>query len=508
MVVFEGSWMSFVEDLDQFLVGRIAFPAVNYVLNRKGILGRYRELLATERSSKEALRELQFQKLAAALRHAYESCPFYTKRFKEIGLVPDDIKTLEDFRRIPPLDRKDVIAHRLDLVDARYRESALAADRAAPMPGLPIRWARFRGHKLVRNTSTGSTGTPTIFYEDGSTTALNWVHEQRLKSWYGLAPGVKEARMKGISTQYGKTGVLSSIREHLWNQLMLPAYFLSDVEYELCIRKIREFRPRVLWGPTTALTGLAEYVQHTNQDFGQRRPDLVISWAAPLYDHQKKILGEVFGSPVTNLYGTREVGHVAMNCPHGSTHVNQENYLVEIEGADSDQKGAGPGNILITPLNESPMPFLRYRIGDLAELGEDDCPCGRSLLGLKRILGRVGDVLKTNDGHLIEPNFWCQAFMSGRPSRDVERFQVVYRRNDCIRFRIVPRREYSAETEAKLRRFIEENLATRVQLEFEYVSEIKPQASGKFPVVVNEIEQHEEVPASVPDHTETLLHSN
>lgn len=500
--------MSFVEDLDQFLVGRVAFPAVNYILNRKGILGRYQELLVTEHSSKEALRELQFQKLAAALRYAYGRCPFYTKRFKEIGLVPDDIKTLEDFRRIPPLDRRDVIAHRLDLVDTRYRDSALAADQAVRKPGLPINLARFRRHKLVRNTSTGSTGTPTTIYEDGSMTALNWVHEQRLKSWYGLAPGVKEARMKGISAQYGRTGVLTAVRTRFWNQLMLPAYFLSDVEYELCIRKIREFRPRVLLGPTTSLTGLAQYVQHTKQDFGRDRLDLVISWAAPLYDHEKKILVEVFGSPATNLYGTREVGHVAMNCPYGSTHVNQENYLVEIEGAGADQKNAGTGKILITPLNESPMPFLRYRIGDLAELGGNDCPCGRSLLVLKKILGRVGDVFKTQGGHLIEPNFWCQAFMSGRPSRDVEKFQVVYRRNDCIRFRIVPRREYSAETEAELRRFFEESLTNSVQLEFEYVSDIKPQASGKFPIVVNEIEQQEEVPASVPDRAGTLLHSN
>src|ERR1700693_2762859 len=117
MVVHEGSRMSLGETLNQFLVGRIAFPAVNYALNRKDILGRYRELLQTEHCSKEALRELQFQKLSAVLRHAYKWNPFYTRRFNEIGLVPDDIKTLEDIRRIPPLFRQEVIDHRLDIVD-------------------------------------------------------------------------------------------------------------------------------------------------------------------------------------------------------------------------------------------------------------------------------------------------------------------------------------------------------------------------------------------------------
>jgi phenylacetate-CoA ligase len=484
--------MSFVEEMNQFLVGRIAFPAINYASNRKDILGRYRKLLVTEHYSQDALRELQFQKLSAVVRNAYRWIPFYTRRFKEIGLVPEDIKTLEDIRRIPPLIRRDVIERRLDMVDIRYRHSISTADQAGQAPGLPISFARFRRHRLIRQTSTGTTGTPTVFYEDGSTTALNWVHELRLKQWYGLAPGVKEARMSAISTAYVAKSKLTSAREWLWNQMTLPGYFLSDDEYELSLRKIKKFRPRVLWGPTPALTGLAQYVRRTSEDISRCRPDLVISRAAPLFEHEKKLLTEVFGCPVTNIYGTREVGHVAMNCPHGSIHVNQENYIVEMEGNAIGEERAGPGIILITPLFESPMPFLRYRIGDMAELGGSDCPCGRSLIALKKIMGRVGEVFKTKDGRLLEPGFWCFAFMAGRPSQDVERFQVVYRRNDLIRFRIVPRRGYSAQTEAELRHFIEKNIPSGMEFEFEYVPDIKPQPSGKYLIVVNEIEQPEE----------------
>jgi phenylacetate-CoA ligase len=492
MDVRQGPKMSFVEEMNQFLVGRITFPAVNYILNRKDILDRYRKLQATEYYSKDALRELQFQKLSAVLRHAYKWIPFYSRWFKEIGLVPEDIKTLEDFQWIPPLDRQDMLDHRLDLVDVRCRDSASAADRAGQKSGLPISFANFRRHKLVRNTSTGSTGTPKVFYEGGSTTALSWVHEQRLKQWFGLAPGAKEARMKGISTLYAKGSILRSAREYLWNQLILPGVFLSDQEYEFSLQKIRKFRPRVLWGATPALTGLAQYAQRTNQDASRNHPSLVISWAAPLYEHERKLLAEVFGCPVTNIYGTREVGQVAMNCPQGSIHVNQENCLVEIEGVRIDEKSAGPEKILITPLNEWTMPFLRYRIGDLAELGGSDCLCGRSLAVLKKIAGRVGEVFKTKDGRMIEPNFWCPAFMDGRPSRDIERFQVVYQRNGSIRFRIVPRGTYSAQTEADLRNFIEKNFPGGMELEFEYVSEIIPQPSGKYIIVVNESERQEE----------------
>jgi phenylacetate-CoA ligase len=486
--------MSMVESLNQFLVGRIAFPATNYLMNRKDILGRYQKLLVTERSSQDALKELQLQKLIAVVRHAYSSTLFYAKRFKEIGLVPEDIRTLDDIRWIPSLVRKDVANHRLDLLDARYRDSVSAAEQGTQMAGSPLPFARFRRHRLIRNTSSGSSGTPTVFYEDGSTTALNWVHEMRLKRWYGLTPGVKEARMSMTSAEYAGKSKLPSPREWLWNQATLPGYFLSDREYALSLMKIRKFKPRVLWGPTPALTGLARYVQRTNEDISSCRPRLLISRAAPLYDHEKRLLTEVFGCPVTNIYGTREVGHVAMNCPHGSIHVNQENYIVEIEGAGIGQESAGPGKILVTPLFETPMPFLRYQIGDLAELGGNDCSCGRSLTVIRKIMGRVGEVFKTKEGHLIEPNFWCIAFEEGRPSQDVERYQVVYRRDDSIRIRIVPRRGYSAETEAELRRFLEKNFPSKAHFEFEYVSEIKPQSSGKYAFVVNEIEQQEEQP--------------
>src|ERR1700739_624763 len=236
MAVQASSRMNFVERTDQIFVGRIAFPAVNYLLNRRDILGRCRKLLVTEHLPQEAVRELQFERLSAALRHGSRWSPFYTRRFKEIGLAPGDIKTLEDVRRIPPLVRQDVVDHRRDMVDLRCREAVSAAEQASRAAGSPISFARFRRHKLIRRSSSGSTGTPTVVYEDGSTTSLNWVHELRLKHWFGLSPGAKEARMSVTSMEYAAKGKFSSAREWLWNQMTLPGYFLSEHEYELCLR--------------------------------------------------------------------------------------------------------------------------------------------------------------------------------------------------------------------------------------------------------------------------------
>lgn len=484
--------MKVIDNLNELLVGRVSFPAVNYALNRKRILSRYRELLDTESLSQTSLQGLQFQRLRAVVGHAYEHVPFYRRRFEAIGLRPEDIQSLDDIRHIPQLLREDVIAHRTEMVDTRYQDCIPSNDHADSGGSSPSPLAGFRKRTLLRNYTSGSSGVPTEFYEDGSTTALNWVHELRLKHWYGVPPGAKEARMFATAVEYAASGRLPSNREIFWNQLMLPGYFLSEHEFEICIRKIRRFRPRVLWGPTHALAGLARHLLQRKADLTGCRPDVVISRAAPLYTHEAKLLAEVFGCPITNIYGTRELGHVAMLCPQGGMHVNQENYIVEVEPSSPGDPASAAGNILVTPLYETPMPFLRYRLGDVVEMGGTSCPCGRSLVQLKKIAGRTGELFKMKDGRTIEPNFWCIAFESGRQRLDVERFQVVYRSADRISLRIVRRPSYSAETEADLLRFVHAYFPPELRCELEYVSEIKPERSGKYRFVVNEIPQHEE----------------
>ena len=167
-------------------------------------------------------------------------------------------------------------------------------------------------------------------------------------------------------------------------------------------------------------------------------------------------------------------------------HVNQEHYLVEIEGPAGAAAAAGPGEILVTPLFETPMPFVRYRIGDVGQWAAGDCPCGRRQRVLESLLGRSGEVFRTEDGRVIAPNFWCRTFMGPGTSDAVERFQVVLRRDGSIRFRIVRRRAYSHEVEGVLRNYLRQNLPPATALEFEYVPRIDPQPSGKYQMVVNE----------------------
>jgi phenylacetate-CoA ligase len=419
------------------------------------------------------------------IKSAHKWVPCYTYRFKEIGLLPDDIKTLEDVNLIPPLSRQELIENYKDLIDIRFQSSINTADRSKRNLGAPIPFARFRKHKLIKNTSSGSTGSPVVFYEDGSRAGLNWAYELLVKHWYGFMPGVKEARFLHLSTDYLPNNRVLQMRRHLWNQQILPGMNLQEKDYKLSYQKVIQFRPKILWGITSALVGFADYIRRNSNVLHFYYPRLIITWAAPLYEHEKKLLKRVFNCPVTNIYGAREVGHIAALCHNDSFHIFQENFFVEVENKLNDL-GNGLGEIIVTSLDISPMPFIRYRMGDIGELSQSHCACGRHSQILKNVLGRTGEIFITKCGRMIDPSFWCRIFRSEEFFRRIRRFQIVYTKNKDIRIKIARDIRYNAETENFLKKKIASNFSTDTRLILEYVPQIEALVSGKYQMIINE----------------------
>ena len=481
--------MTAAEKIESYLVGRIAFPLTQFLLNRRNILSGYDDLCRTEWYEPERIRDLQLHKMQRLIAYAYDRIPFYRSRFQAEGLMPGDINALEDITKIPPLSRQEVIAHRHAMVDSAFADAVAAADRSKRGPGEPIPFAPFRRHRLVRNTSSGSTGAPTVFYEDGSRTALNWALEMRLKSWFDVPPGAREARMARLSTEYMPASRTIRLRNRLWNQLIIPGMNLTDADYAICVQKLDHFRPKVLWGITSALAGLAEYIRRKGIDPSPWGIRLITGWAAPVYDHERKVLREAFSCPVSNIYSAREVGHVAGQCSHGAYHINQEHSLVERDEGPVQTGDREAGELLVTTLDISPMPFIRYRMGDIGRTAESVCGCGRKLQMLQDLLGRTGEVFRARDGRMISPNFWGRIFMNTALSDAIERFQVVYVSEGLIRLRIVKGEIYSEATERVLRDSLKKNFPRDMTFEFAYVQEIKPQVSGKYQMVVNEMNE-------------------
>jgi phenylacetate-CoA ligase len=467
----------FLTSLHEFAAGAVFFPFTQYLYNRKRIAAHYRQALDSERLHPETLSAMQMSGLRMLLRHAMNRVPYYEQRFKEEGINPDRIIKPEDMRRIPPLSREDLVANRNYLVARRYRFAAARADASRRKPGEPRPFACFQRTPLIKNTSSGSTGAPTIFYEDGTVSATSWANELRLKQWFGLRPGVSEVRLVRVAPDFTARNKSNALRRLLWNQMILPGVNLTDKEYEFIAGELHEWKPKVLWAFTSAVAGLARYLAHQGTPSGPNRPQLIITWAAPLYDHERAIIHEAFGCPVSNIYGMREVGHIGAYCPAGSLHIFQESHFLETDDN---------GELLVTFLKPSPMPFIRYRTGDVGELTTEKCACGRTLQVIKHLHGRTGEIFTTEDGRMFSPNFWCRTFMDAKLAEAVKRFQIVYAKNQTIKIKLLADAIHRPEVENKLTAVVGKNFGTSTRVDFEYPATIAPSFSGKYQMVINE----------------------
>ena len=470
-----------IESLPNSLITNLTFPLSSYLMNRKGIVSRYRRLMKSQWYSEDQLINIQLSKLKKLLVYAEKYVPFYSQRFKEIGFKAQDFKSFDEFKLIPVLSRQDVIAHYKDMVDIRFKDSIPVANQSLRGPGVPDSLARFKKHKLVRNTSSGSTGAPTLFYEDGSQTAINWANELRLRTWFDIKPGEKEARMVRLSNDFVDNDRNNKIRKLLWNQLILPGVNLGEEDYQIAYDKLNEFKPKVLWGFTSALVGLADFIERRNLSIENIAPGLIITWAAPLYDHEREKLLRVFNCYLTNIYGTREIGHIAARCPHDTLHINQESLLIEEDNTGDKEK-----ELLGTALEITPMPFIRYRTGDLGEVKSSDCACGRKLHRIHNFLGRTGEIFFSKDRKMISPNFWCRTFMNESLSGVIRRFQVIYRKDKDIDLLVEQGPGYNKEIEDGLVARFYKSFSKETKLNIKPVSEIKPMTSGKYQMVKHE----------------------
>jgi phenylacetate-CoA ligase len=211
------------------------------------------------------------------------------------------------------------------------------------------------------------------------------------------------------------------------------------------------------------------------------RPHSIVTSAEMLEADDRRLLEEVFGCPVFDRYGCREVSVIASECrAHAGLHVNAECLYVEVENPDGSRAAPGEtGAILVTDLLNRAMPLIRYRIGDLGALAEGDCPCGRGLPRLAALHGRSTDFLVGSDGRLVSGVFLATYVVAHRPS--LGQVQIRQDRTGAVLYRVRPGSDFDATADfAYLGAATRQHLGERAEAEFELVDALPAEPSGKF----------------------------
>lgn len=323
-----------------------------------------------ETASREQIREIQLERLQKQVRHAYENVPFYKKQFDEAGLSPEDIKTLEDIRKIPFTVKDDLRDH--------YPYGLFAT----PMSD------------IVRiHASSGTTGKPTVV---GYT-------KQDLDTWSEciarlvcMAGGSAEDTTQ-ISFGYGLfTGAFGL---HYGMEKVGAAVIpMSTGNTEKQLMIMQDFEPTILVSTPSYALYMSEVAAEKGIDISKLKLRIGMFGAEGHTEEMRQELERRWGIVVTENYGLSEVmgPGVAGECTeHTGMHINEDHFIIEIIDPETGEPvpEGERGEVVITPLTKQALPLLRYRTKDISWIMQGTCACGRKTARLHKIQGRTDDML-------------------------------------------------------------------------------------------------------------------
>lgn len=436
------------------------------------IIGNFHQYELLQWIDKEQLNALHQDRLKRLLTHAHRHVPYYREILHNAGIVNDaGTVNLENFSRIPLLDKSII----------RQNYENLKSD------DLTMR-------KWYENTSGGSTGEPVRLIQDQDNSVLIKAVEVLHDLWSGYSMCEKKIILWGSERDLFAGKETSKIRLGRWlrNEIWLNAFRITPKQMYDYVKCINDFKPVQILAYAESIYELSRFIER--EKLRVYHPRSIMVSAGTLHAHMRGTIERVFKAPVFNRYGSREVGDIACECEHHKgLHIFPLTHYVEVLGQDGTPTDLGElGEIVITLLTNYAMPLIRYRIGDMGAWSENPCTCGRAWPLLKYVAGRVSDTFITKDNTQIHGEYFTHLFYF----QDwVNKFQVIQEDYDLIHILIVPHEQISKTREShdKEISIITEKISLVMgkdcRVEFEFVNDIDPTASGKYRYTVSKVSE-------------------
>jgi len=321
--------------------------------------------------NREALKQLQLERLQSTLFRVYMNVPFYRKKFDEIGIDPDDFLSLEDLSKLPFTSKDDL------------RISYPYGMFAVPLS------------EVVRvQASSGTTGMPT---------AVGYTRND-IKSWSNLvarilvAGGVTQNDIVQIAFDYGLfTGALGlHFGAERLGASVIP---ISGGNTRRQVKIMQDFKTTALMCTPSYALLIADTIIETGINVNSLSLKYGLFGAEPWSEAMRHELQEKLNIIATDNYGLSEVmgPGVAGEClERNGLHINEDHFLVEVvnpETLEPLQTGE-TGELVITTLTKEAFPVIRFRTRDLTSLIIEPCPCGRTFVRMSKVMGRTDDMIK------------------------------------------------------------------------------------------------------------------
>ncbi len=419
-----------------------------------------RQLERTQWWSAEQLRQLQLERLRAFVGQVYQRVPYYRRVMEQAGLTPEDVRSVDDLRQFPILTKKII---RENVEELKARDAG----------------------RLTRYNTGGSSGEPLVFFIGNDRVSHDVAAKWRATRWWDVDIGDREIVVWGSPIELGAQDRIRGVRDKLFRSRLLPAFEMSAENLNRFVNEIRKFRPAMLFGYPSSLSMIARHARERGVFLADGSIKVAFVTSERLYDEQKAVISEVFGCPVANGYGGRDAGFIAHQCPQGGMHITSEDIIVELIDQDGNPVAHGDaGEVVITHLHTQDFPFIRYRTGDVAVMGDGQCACGRGLPVLKEIQGRTTDFILAKDGTVMHGLALIYVL---RDLPGIASFKVVQESLDETRVMIVRDADWNPNAELVVEREFKKRLGQAVRIRFEYPEMIAGEKSGKFRYVISKV---------------------
>ncbi len=325
---------------------------------------------AIERLSAKELEEIQERRLKALVNTVYDYSPFYRKKFKEAGLHPSDIKSLNDLPKLPFTKKQDL------------RDTYPFGMFTVPLS------------QVVRfHASSGTTGKPTVVGYTAND-IRNWV-ESLCRAL--VSCGVSSDDIMQIAYGYGLfTGGLGF--HYAAERLGSTVIPISAGNTARQVELMRDLGTTVIACTPSYMLYLSEYASEIGINIANdTKLRAGIFGAEPWSEETRRRIEEKTGITAYDVYGTSELsGPLFTECTErNGIHIWADMFLIEIVDPETgEQVGEGEkGELVVTTLTKEALPLIRWRTGDITYMESDKCGCGRTHPRIMRILGRADDML-------------------------------------------------------------------------------------------------------------------
>ena len=323
-----------------------------------------------ESASKEEMRAIQSERLHKMVKNAYENVPFYKQKLDEMGISPDDIKSIDDITKLP-------FTLKTDLRD-NYPFGLFAVPNS----------------ELVRiHASSGTTGKQTVVgYTQND---INVWAESAARAI--VATGGSKDDVVHVSYGYGLfTGGLGL--HYGTEYLGATAVPVSTGNTARQLQIFQDFGSTILCCTPSYALYLGEYRRDNNIPLENLKLRAGIFGAEPWTDEMRKQIETLLGIEAFDIYGLSEIAGpgVSFDCEmHNGLHINEDYFYPEVIDPETLEPlpDGEIGELVFTCIGKEALPLIRYRTRDLCSLTHEKCACGRTLVRMSKPVGRSDDML-------------------------------------------------------------------------------------------------------------------